>query len=181
VYLQMGNTPKLRGQAEQCFESAISRDPQSQEAYFGLGQLYERSGNYSVAAARFRKACDLDPSDEKALHYLGECKVHSGDTKEGNKLLAAASELESAKRDIDYLRKRLLAEPQSRDLHLRLARLLRKYEDHSESLSQYAAYQNLGAEDTAVRKEMEQYENELISKRLLPPRPSSHPATATRL
>ena len=145
VYLQMGDTPQLRNQAKQCFESAISHDPQSQESYFGLGQLYERSGNYALAAERFKKACDLDPSDDQALHYLGECTVHLGHPADGAKLLAAAQELEAAKRDIGDLRKRMLGEPDARDLHLRLARTLRKYQDDAEALKQYAAYQNLGA------------------------------------
>lgn len=177
LYLQMGDTPKLRGQAEQCFESATSRDPQMQEAFFGLGELYERSNNYSVAEVNFRKAYDLDQSDDKALHFLGECLMHEGKTAEGKKLLSAAMELETAKRDLDYLQKRILAEPKNRDLRLRLARLSRKYDNTHEALNQYAAYQNLGAEDPVVRKEMEQYQDELIKRGLLSPRPGAMPSS----
>ncbi len=171
LYLQMGDTPKIRGQAEQCFQSAIARDPQIEEAYFGLGQLYQRSANYPSAIANYRKATELDSSDEKALHYLGESLVRNGQTAEGQKLLGAANELETAKRDVDYLQKRILAEPKSRDLRLRMARLYRKYENDRSALQQYAAYQNLGSEDTQVRAEMTTYENELIKRGVLPPRP----------
>lgn len=172
LYLDIADTPQVRSQAEQNLKSAISLDPSLAEAYFALGQLYERMGSFSIAATTFDKACQLDSTDDKSLHYEGECLVRAGKVAEGNKLLAQAAELETAKRDVDYVQKRIIAEPKSRELHLRLARLYRKYENHPGALNQYAAYQNLGAEDPAVRKEMEQYQTELIAKRVLPPRPA---------
>jgi tetratricopeptide (TPR) repeat protein len=172
VYMQMGDDARLRGQAEQCFQTSIAHDPQMQEAYVGLGQLYQRSANYTAAIANYRKAVELDEGDDVALHYLGECLVRSGKTTEGQKLLSASIELGNAKRDIDYMQKRILAEPKQRDLRLRMARLYRKYENDRDALQQYAAYQNLGAEDPKVRAEMVQYEDQLIKKGILPPRPT---------
>ncbi len=175
LYAQMGDTPKLRGQAEQCFLSAIARQADLQEAYVGLGQLYQRSGNYPSAVNNFRKAFELDNSDSKSLLYEGQCLVKLGQKAEGAKMIAGAQELEAAKRDIDYMQKRILAEPKSRELRLRMARLYRKYENSSEAIGQYQAYQRLGPSDPVVQNEMNAYGAALQKQGLIPrsaPQPS---------
>jgi len=168
LYTQMGNTPKLRGQAEQCFLSAIARDPNMGEAYFNLGQLYQRNSNYPSALIDFRKAVELDGSDSKALLAEGQCLVQLGQKAEGDKMIAGARALEVATREIDYTQKRILADPKNRELHLRLARLYRKYENYPEAITQYQAYQQLGPRDPAVEKEMNAYATALRALGVLP-------------
>lgn len=170
LYAQMGDTPKLRGQAEQCFLSAIARQPDLQEAFLNLGQLYQRSSNYAAAVNNFRKAVELDSSDSKALLAEGQCLVQLGQKSEGAKLIAGAQALEAAKRDIDYMQKRILAEPKARELRLRMARLYRKYENYTEAVGQYQAYQRLGPLDPAVEKELNEYGTALQKQGLIPGR-----------
>ncbi len=167
LYAQMGDSPKLRGQAEQCFLSAIARDPKMQDAYLGLGQLYQRSSNYSAAVTYFRKAFELDNSDSQALLAEGQCLVQLGRKAEGQQMIAGAQALETAKRDLDYMQKRILAEPKTRELRLRMARLYRKYENYTDAIGQYQAYQRLGPVDPIVEKELNDYGMALQKQGLL--------------
>lgn len=153
VFEQEGNTPQLRGQAEQELLNAIARDPQLEPAYFDLGQLYERNGNYKLAITNYRKAFQLNPSDSQALYHLGLCIVQTGQHQEGQKLIAGAQALIRAQREIDYMQKRIIAEPQNPDLRLRMARIYRKYGDYPEALQQYQAYAMLRPLTPTIQKE----------------------------
>ena len=175
VYVTMGNTPTLRGRAEQCYLAAIARDPKLQEAYLELGRLYERNDNYALAIPNFRTATQLDDSDEKSLYELGRCLIKTGHTEEGQKLVKGAKDLETAKREISYLQKRTIAEPKSRELRLRLARVYRKYDSYTDAMNQYEVYQTLGPRDAAVAKEIDEYLLGLQGQGRVPKRNSRPP------
>jgi tetratricopeptide (TPR) repeat protein len=161
LYTQRGDSPKVRGQVEQALLFALARDPNMAEAYFELGKLYERSGNYTVAANNFRKAQELNPGDEQALYHLGQCLVKLGNQAEGRKMIAGSQELGAAKSSMRDLQNRTIAEPQNRELRLRLARLYRKYGNDQGALDQYKAFQGLGPRNKDVDREVEAYTTEL--------------------
>ncbi|HLI47893.1 MAG TPA: tetratricopeptide repeat protein [Chthonomonas sp.] len=143
VYANEGDTPALRGLAEKCFLLALTRNPNFNSAYFQLGQLYERHGQYEIASANYRKAFHLAPSDDQALYHLGLCLVRMGQVQQGQKLISGAQALQKAERDINYLLKRIVAQPQDPDLRLRLARTYRKYGDYDDALFEYRVYASL--------------------------------------
>jgi len=139
-----------------------------QESYLELGRLYARNDNYALAIPNLRKARELDNSDDQSLYELGRCLIKVGNKQEGEKLIQGAKELEAAKREISFLQKRIIAEGQSRELRLRMARVYRKYDNYRDALSQYNVYQTLGARDEAVAKEMDQYIAELQRQGRIP-------------
>jgi tetratricopeptide (TPR) repeat protein len=157
LYARMGDTPKYYGQAEQELMAAVSRDPRMAEGYFEIGQLYERHQNYTLAIANYRKACDLDSSDDRPLYRLGTCEVKAGNRAQGEAKIRAARELAAATKEIKDLQNRSLAEPQNPDLHLRLARVWRKYDNDEDAIKEYRAYKMLGPPDPGVEKEMDTF------------------------
>jgi tetratricopeptide (TPR) repeat protein len=161
LYMQMGDTPKLRGKAEAVLHFAVSRQPEMAEGYFGLGQLYERRGIWDMAVLNFQKAHDFNPSDDQALYHLGRCLLKVGKTAEGNKLILASKELGSVSREIKNLENRSLAEPNNRDLRLRLARLYRKHGNTEGAVARYKEYMSMGPVDPAVDKETKVYRGQL--------------------
>lgn len=168
LYAEMSNTAEIRGQAEQCFLATIARAPDIAEAYYELGRLYERTNNFQAAIPRYRKACEIDPSNDKPLYNLGRCLVQVGEKAEGEKLMKASQELRAARSEIDTLENRLRTEPKNRELHLRLGRVYRRYGNFEGALSQYDMYQRLGPKDPAIDKEAVAYIKELQKQGLLP-------------
>ncbi|HLH79332.1 MAG TPA: tetratricopeptide repeat protein [Chthonomonas sp.] len=154
VFEQQGDNPQLRGQAEQEFLNALARKPEMEAAYFDLGQLYERDGDYKPAITNYRKAFHLNPSDAQALYHLGLCLVQSGKIKEGQQLINGAQALSHAQREIDYMQKRIIADPRNPDLRLRMARIYKKYGNYSEALQQYQVYSALRPPDRRIEKEI---------------------------
>lgn len=168
LYSEMSNTAEYRGQAEQCFLATIARAPDIAEPYYELGRLYERSNNFQAAIPRYRKACELDPANHKALYNLGRCLAQTGEKAEGEKLMKASEELRAAQSEIDMLENRLRTEPKNRPMHLRLGRLYRRYGNFEGALSQYDLYQRLGPKDPAIDKEAVAYIKELQKQGQLP-------------
>ncbi len=164
VSLELPDTPELRSQASKSFQAALELDPKMREAVYGMGQVFQRYANLPDAVKAFRRACEMRPSDEKAARALGNAEVLAGNKAEGEKLLAAAEQMDRAKREIDALKANLALDPRSRDTRLKIARLFRKYGNSTEALKHYALYEHLGAEDTAVRREIEQYQHEIDAK-----------------
>jgi len=164
VSLELGDTPELLAEARKSFEAALQLDPTLQAAVFGMGQVFQRSADLPDAVKAYRRACLMQPSDEKAVRGLGNAELAIGNTADGKRLLAAADQMDAAKHEIDSLKAKLAADPRSRDIRLKLARMFRKYGNGTEALKQYALYEHLGAEDTTVRHEIEQYQAELDSR-----------------
>lgn len=165
IYAQMGDTPAYSGRAEKELLSALQRDPKMAEAYFELGQLYERQKNYSLAITNLRKACELNTSDDRSLYHLGTCLLLAGNKKEGEATLKGARDLAAARKEITDLQNRSLADPQNRELHLRLARVWRKYENEDDAEKEYHSYAMLGPPDPVIMKEIEAYVKALRSRR----------------
>jgi tetratricopeptide (TPR) repeat protein len=155
--IEMGDTPELHATAEQALNSATSREPTMQGPYFELGRLYERNGNFAVAAAKFKKAHELDLSDDKALYHYGVCLMRQGDTVEGKKLIDGSRELAAVKWEAFNLENRIRTEPQNRPLRLRIARLYRKFGNAEGAMNQYQVYLNMGPRDAGAVSELEAY------------------------
>lgn len=154
LYLSQNDTPALRAQAEQELKAALLIDANMQKAYFALGQVYERSTEWKKAVLYYGRARDLDLSDYQALYHLGFCMVKAGKDAEGKKLIAASQALGTARREIDDLNNRIIADPQNRDLHRQLGRSYQKYGNAEGALTQYNIYQRMGGSDPAVAKEV---------------------------
>jgi cytochrome c-type biogenesis protein CcmH/NrfG len=69
IYLDRGEFIK----AESEYKDILNLDPESADAYFGLGEVYRRSGgDQAQARAMYRKTLVLDPSHVGAkLRYYG--------------------------------------------------------------------------------------------------------------
>jgi Flp pilus assembly protein TadD len=163
LYAQMGDTPQYYGQAEQELVAATMRDPTLEGAYFELGQLYERHRNYTLAISNYQRACSLDPADDRPLYRLGRCLVTTGSKSAGEEKMHGAQALAAAKKEIQDLQNRSLAEPQNAELHLRLARTWRKYSNEEDALKEYRSYRMLGPPDPAVEKEIDSYTRSMQS------------------
>ena len=161
LYAQMAVDVKYYGRAEQEFLAAISRDPSMQEAYFELGKLYESRKNYPLAISNLRTATELDSSDEKALYHLGLCLKASGEVAESVKLIKGAQMLEAAKKEISTLQNRILSDPSKTELHLRLARVFRKYENYEGASSEYQVYLTAVPSDKIAIAEAEALQKQL--------------------
>ena len=59
-------------------------------AYFRLGKIYRKNGDYKKCAKYFSDLIKLDPSVRLAYYYLGECFYQSNDYQEAYKFLAKA-------------------------------------------------------------------------------------------
>ncbi|HLJ56743.1 MAG TPA: tetratricopeptide repeat protein [Chthonomonadaceae bacterium] len=157
LYARMGDTPRLFGQAEQELMAAVARDPSMADGFTEIGELYERHQNYPLAIANYRKAVSLDNTDDVPLRQLGECEVRIGNKADGEAKIRAAEQMAAAKKEITDLQNRSLADPQNPELHLRLARMWRKYDNDDDAIKEYHAYTMLGPPDPAVEKEIEAY------------------------
>ncbi len=176
LYMAQADTPALRGHAEEEFHAALKLDPELHQVYFDLGQVYERQGQWKQAVEYFRKARDRDLSDYQALYHLGFCLVKTGEVAEGKRLIAGSQALGEARRAIEDLTNRILADPKNRELHLQLARLYRKYGNEDGAMSEYSVYQRMGANDPGVAKEMETLKTTMPVPQ---PPPSGLPAPET--
>ena len=175
LYIQMGDTPELRRKAEEEQKEAIRLAPDMAEAYFELGRIYERQEAWEKAIAQFRMARKLENnSDDKPIYHEGVCLVKLGKTREGQALITGSQALGEIKRQIADLSNRIVTDPQNRSLHLQLARLFRKIENEEGAKKEYVLYQRMGAEDSAVAREMDQYQAELqkAGQQPAPQRPS---------
>jgi Flp pilus assembly protein TadD len=164
IYAQKEDTPVNYGRAEQELLAALARDPQMAEGYFELGQLYERHSNFALAVVNYRKAFDLNSSDDKALNHLGFCLIKTGARAEGEKKMRGSQMLAASKKEITDTQNRLLADPQNRELHLRLARIWRKYENDTDALKEYRAFKMLGPTSASEEKEIQDFLKQQQSK-----------------
>jgi superkiller protein 3 len=179
LYLAKGDSPQHRGAAEDTLNRAISRQPDLAEAYFALGQLYERKKLWDLATLNFRKAHQFDSSNDRALYHLGVCLVKQGKTAEGDKLIAAAGELGSVSRQIKNLENQCALEPQNRSIVLRLARLYRKYGNEDGARNKYIEYMRMGVADPTVEKEIDSYRSQL-EKQKAKLKPANSPAESAQ-
>ncbi len=66
----MGKLPELRKEAKERFEYVLRMDSSAVDAYLGLGELYEASGEATWARRMYRKALSLDPQNKMAREKL---------------------------------------------------------------------------------------------------------------
>jgi tetratricopeptide (TPR) repeat protein len=56
------------------FQIILKMDPSSSDAYYGLGVLYEKQGDYVKARAEWRRALQYDVNNQRALQKLSDSK-----------------------------------------------------------------------------------------------------------
>jgi Flp pilus assembly protein TadD len=132
----------------------MQRAPDLQPAYLEMGRLYERQGDYPTALTYLDRACDLDASDDQALYHRGICEQRTGNTAQGDKDVKLAQELGQVKTTITSLENRCAAEPQNRDLRLRLARTYRKYGNLEGAMQVFDMCARMSPPDAALQAEM---------------------------
>src|SRR3712207_6760174 len=65
-------------EAERAAEHALALDPNSADAYAGLGNIRDFQGRHEDAVALYRQAHRLDPQFDMALHFLGRALLALG-------------------------------------------------------------------------------------------------------
>ncbi|MEX0611881.1 MAG: protein kinase [Pirellulales bacterium] len=78
------------------FEQAVALDPQSANAWNGLGWAHLNSGQNEKAIAAFEKAVELEPDHPAALNGLGQAYLDYGELKKAEKYLLKAAPQASA-------------------------------------------------------------------------------------
>jgi tetratricopeptide (TPR) repeat protein len=73
VYVKQGK----RAEALEALDTAIRFNPRFQPTYLYRGVLYANSNEWPAAAAEYRRALALDPSDDRARAGLAEAELHS--------------------------------------------------------------------------------------------------------
>lgn len=73
---------KASHEAKNCFELAISEDPNFVDSYINLGVLYAQAEEYDKAIEKFEEAMSLDPKSPKAYSNLISAKLKITKTEE---------------------------------------------------------------------------------------------------
>ena len=132
--------------ARACLEAALAADPSSEYALFLYGFQFYLRDDMERAVPEFEKARKLNPSDPRPAAYLARSMEAMGQVERalslyseavhleeaasgaqtetllaGSRLLIPAGKLDESER---WIRKALKGEPDSRDVHYELARLL---------------------------------------------------------
>ena len=141
--------------ARQSLEQALAVDPKAQYAQFLYGLEAYLTNDMQAALPRFRKANQLNPADPRATLYLGLASESLGQTAEaltlyeeavrleqtagapqaetflpGARLLLLLGRLDESER---WIRQALKLDPQVRDPHFELARILLKKGDAAQA------------------------------------------------
>ena len=143
--VEAGETALKNGQYDEAveqFKKALEIDPESANAYRGLGRAYFKSGDKQKASEAFHEALRLNPDSAETYYDLGTTRYESGD------YAAAASAFEEAIRlkadffdalivlgkayqrsglhskSVDVLQKAALQQPQNMDAQVLLGSAL---------------------------------------------------------
>jgi tetratricopeptide (TPR) repeat protein len=86
-------------QARLAYEQALKIDPKNMEAFRGLGQLHQQTGNYSAALAAFHKGLNVNPACAFLWYELGMCEARHGDWNTSVENLKKASDVDPESRE----------------------------------------------------------------------------------
>ncbi len=128
-----------------CLQEAIKIDPKNVEAHILLGDGYRLQGQIDKAKEEYRKALEIDESNELALEKLlriepnnvellkkyGEVLEKKGDKEN---LLIVYNKLASLTKEESYLEKGLQLDPDNKDLLITKAYMLKQQNKYSEAL-----------------------------------------------
>jgi cytochrome c-type biogenesis protein CcmH/NrfG len=177
LYVRMGSQKEK--DAERELKEALRLDPAQAECHFQLGQIYERQSRWSLAADQYEKTRQLDPSMSRPVYHLGLCYTKLGRAAEGAKLIKGFKELLAVKLLIEDLDSRAKADPDSKELALRLARLYRKYGDYDNALVHYSRVLKMAPSDAAARKESDACRVQALAQNRNRPAPAAAPPGAS--
>jgi tetratricopeptide (TPR) repeat protein len=91
VYLNLGQIDD----AEACFESAVTKDPESAQAYIALANVLETRGTLSLRAAEFEQGLARWTRNYEGLLLRSACQFYMGDREGGTATIRAAVELDT--------------------------------------------------------------------------------------
>lgn len=143
---------------------AARLDPQLMEPHFELGRISERQGDLRAAIRHYREAKRIAPNSARPLYHLGSCLVRTGQESEGQRLLKAFESLTQAQHAIEEMENRSRSDPMNPELHLRLARVYRRYENLQGALEQYDIYEQLAPGNALVRRERDECARQLAAE-----------------
>jgi len=104
--------------AEKKFIEAVRINPKNKQAYFGLGKVYHKQGEYADAVEALEFLLTLDPEDDAVLVELAEVAEDRGDTAKA----------------IEYYEKSVLVEDGKATRFIKLAELMEKLGKHEPAL-----------------------------------------------
>jgi len=141
------------------YRKAIEMQPDLFSAWFDLGNVYMKCGNYKEAADAFAKAKDLDPSMKYAFYNLGMCDITLGEKEKAEDQFKEAILLDSDFADahfqlgvlysgrrnyggaIEEFERVLRLNPAEADAHYRLATIYMLHaEKPKEAIEHFSAY-----------------------------------------
>lgn len=73
---------------EAAFQRYIDDFPEHPAGYNNLALIYKRTGDYRTEEALYRKALELDPTDDHVLNNLAVCLAHQGRFDEALEIMA---------------------------------------------------------------------------------------------
>ncbi len=79
--------------AEAMYDDILKSDPDFAEAEYGLGNVWQKRGDFSRAVQHYRKAIDIDPDYFNAYNNLGAVYLQLGDYANAVKILEKSIEL----------------------------------------------------------------------------------------
>ena len=165
VQLWLGNTDE----AVRLWEKCLELDPHYGHAYFGLGTVAAKKGEYKAAAEFFRKSLQMPPMSPEVLVALGNALVNSGEIDEAIAVLnsSPASTQPSArceallgqahlqKQEYEAARthyeRAVTLEPYSSDSQYGLAMALARLGDTEKAATQMARFNELRAREREIR------------------------------
>lgn len=160
IDLEEGLSGEKLGGAEKLLHRALELDGKYPPAHRSLGTLYTRRGEHEKAVKSLKQAIRYDPSDGQALFELGRALIRTGRKQEGEYYVKGFQLLSEARRSVKVLEDRIHQDPKNPALRLRVARLYRRYGDHTRAINQYQVYLSQKP-DPVVGKELERYRREL--------------------
>ncbi|MCI0338027.1 MAG: FG-GAP-like repeat-containing protein [Acidobacteria bacterium] len=87
---------KLYDEAIVEFNKVLALDPQDPATNIQVGQIHAQQQKYEQAIAAFRRALDAEPYNATAAYSLAQALLRSGNSAEGQKLLARFQQLRSS-------------------------------------------------------------------------------------
>ncbi|MFI5150066.1 MAG: tetratricopeptide repeat protein [Bacteroidia bacterium] len=85
---------KKIAEAESWFNSLLQADPESADAYYGLGSCKQETGDYYMAMHHFHEALKINPNHARSLNNIGKLYFdHESDIKTAIRMLEKAVEV----------------------------------------------------------------------------------------
>jgi cytochrome c-type biogenesis protein CcmH/NrfG len=152
AYLYQPNN-KYLPQAVDALLKAVNYSPNWASANFELGRAYARLGKTTDAIASYRSAVDAEPTSGRYKYQLGQLLVKSGQTEEGNRMVADASRLIRLNQRETRLLNQLTAKPNDTTRLYELSQIYKQLGDFGRAASVLRTLLSVNPNDDRARAE----------------------------